>query len=54
MKLPRRNFLHLAAGAAALPASPLARIRSPRPVNGQRYAEVLTCLTLETQSWAGL
>jgi tripartite-type tricarboxylate transporter receptor subunit TctC len=35
MKLPRRNFLHLAAGAAALPAvSPIARAETypARPV----------------------
>jgi tripartite-type tricarboxylate transporter receptor subunit TctC len=35
MKLPRRNFLHLAAGAAALPAMPrLARAQAypTRPV----------------------
>ena len=35
MKLPRRNFLHLAAGAAALPAVPhaaLAQAYPSRPV----------------------
>jgi hypothetical protein len=30
MKLPRRKFLHLAAGAAALPA--ISRIASPLPM----------------------
>src|SRR5262245_62576674 len=36
MKLPRRNFLHLAAGAAALPAMPhiaVAQSYPTRPVN---------------------
>src|ERR1700674_5296178 len=35
MKLPRRQFLHLAAGAAALPAA--ARIARARSVNGLSF-----------------
>jgi hypothetical protein len=43
MKLPRRNFLHLAAGAAALPA--VSRIAQAQgyPSRQSRTAQVLTC-----------
>ena len=47
MKLPRRDFLHLAAGAAALPASrgsrgrkiyPTRPVRIDRRLSGRRHA----------------
>jgi len=53
MKLPRRNFLHLAAGAAALPAvSRVARAQAypsrQRPVGNQTEMRfTLTATTME-------
>ena len=57
MKLPRRNFLRLAAGAAALPAvvSRVARAQAypsrQRPVGNQ--TEMRFTLTATTMEWAG-
>jgi hypothetical protein len=45
MKLPRRNFLHLAAGAAALPA--LSRIAWTEAIRRGRCASLSVFLLVE-------